>query len=287
MNYSEIANNSERGVARSTLSRAVVLGGQVSLAVLDTTALVAEGGRRHDLKGDALSLYGKTVTAACYLCGWLKRGASALTVSVNADGDFGKLSISGDGNLGLRGYLQNTGCVKGKLGSGTLTVVLDNGEGIPFAGTVPLVSEKMEENFARYFEESEQRLTGVALSVVLDNDGNLVRAGGAFLQALPSADEGVRAKIKEETPRLKAFLERGEYDRIFDYFGAQERDTREAKFACRCSKERVESLIFSMGKREALKLCEEQGKISVHCEYCNTDYDFSKERIKELFKRHE
>lgn len=287
MNYSEIANNNERATAGSTLSRALVLGGEVSLAVLDSTALVWEGGRRHGLKGDALSVYGKTVTAAAYLCGWLKRGASALTVSVNADGDFGKLSISGDGNLNLRGYLQNTGCEKGRLGGGTLTVVLDNGEGIPFAGTVPLVSEEMEENFARYFEESEQRLTGVALSVVLDKEGNLVRAGGAFLQALPAADEEARARIKEETPRLKTFLERGEYDKIFDYFGAEERDTREAKFSCRCSRERVESLIFSMGKREAVRLCEEQGKISVHCEYCNTDYDFSKERIKELFKRHE
>lgn len=289
----EIANNRKRSAGGkmqekiSTLSRALVLDGQVSLAVLDTTALVREGGRRHGMRGGALALFGKVLTAAGYLCGWLKKEDCSLTVSLDTDGDYGKISVSGDGNLCLRGYLQNAECRNGRLGNGTLSVIFDRGEGLPFAGTVPIVSEETEENFAFYFSESEQRPTGIALSVVLDGDGTLLRAGGAFLQALPFAETWAREKIFSERARLKKLLDDGGYQEIFSCFGAEWKETRETRFFCRCSEEKAESLILSMGKKEAENLCEELGEISVHCDYCNTDYRFSRERVKNILNQHE
>lgn len=270
----------------STLSRALILDGQVSLAVIDSTSLVLEAARRHSLKEGSLTVLAKTLTASCYLCGWLKGAKSSLTVSLSANGDFGRISVLGDGNLNLRGYVQNKDCVKGKLGAGSLTVVRDDGEKLPFAGCVPLVSEEIGENFSAYFQESEQVQTGIALSVVL-NDGILVRAGGVFLQALPFAGEEARTFIKSGAARFKAYLDSGEYSRIFKELGVEKAETREAKFACRCSEERVESLILSMGEESALELLKEEGKISVHCEYCNADYVFGKERVRKLFKNHE
>ena len=258
----------------STLFRALVSDGQVSLAVLDTTALVKEAAARHKLKAGAVKILGKTLTASGYLCGWLKNGKSSLTVSVYSDGDFGKISVLGDGNLNLRGYVENADCASGRLGRGTLSVVRDDREGLPFAGTVPLVSEEMEDNFTAYFGESEQLQTGIALS------------GGVFLQALPFASEKARAFIETETARFRQF-DAGDYGKILSELGVQKADTREIKFACRCSRERVESFILSMGREDAFALLKEEGKISVHCEYCNTDYVFGTEEIRKLFKKHE
>ena len=272
-------------VRPSTVSRALIKNGQVSLAVLDTTALVCEAAKRHSLTGDALTVLGKTLTAAGYLCGWLKGGKSSLTVSVRADGDFGKISVLGDGNLNLRGYVENA-CARGKLGKGALSVVRDDGEGLPFAGTVALVSEETEENFVAYFRESEQIKTGIALSVVSKNS-EVLRAGGVFLQALPFADEKACDFVARGAEGFTDFLEAGEYEKIFGASGVEAFETREMKFACRCSKERVEALILSMGKESAFALLKEQGQISVHCEYCNTDYVFGKDRIRKLFGKHE
>lgn len=272
---------------KSTLSRALVLDGQVSLAVLDTTALVREGGRRHSLKGGALALFSEVLTASCYLCGWLKESNNAMTVSVDADGDYGKISVSGDGNLNLRGYLQNAERESGRLGGGTLSVVLDRGEGLPFAGTVPLISEDVGENFSYYFAESEQRPTGIALSAVLNGDGTILRAGGAFLQALPFADEEAKKKVFSERARLKELLDAGDYEKIFTRFKAEPQETREANFLCRCSEAKAEAAVLSLGEAEAESLCEERGEISVHCDDCNTDYRFSRERVKYLFGKHE
>ena len=270
----------------STVSRALICDNQLSLVVLNTTSLVREAQKRHRLSKGSLCVLGKTLTAACYLGGWLKGEKSSFTVSVLSDGDFGRISVLGDGNLNVRGYVENSAIVHGRLGSGTLSVVRDDREGLPFAGTVSLVSEEMEDNFSTYFSESEQIETGIALSVVSSGD-ELVRAGGVILQALPFADEQARAIIKRDMPRLKQYLLAGENERILKEYGAQDIETREAKFLCSCSKVRVESLLLSMGREQALTLCEEDGQISVHCEYCNTDYIFRKEEIEKLFKKHE
>ena len=270
----------------STLSRALVLDNQMSLAVLDTTALVGEAAKRHRLKEGSLQVLGNTLTASAYLCSWLKGPNSSLAISLHTDGDFGKVSVLGDGNLNLRGYVENTAVEQGKLGDGTLSVVRDDRTGLPFVGTVPLVSEQIDENFAAYFSESEQIHTGVALCV-LTGGGKPVRAGGVILQALPFADESVRLQIPSKTALLKEFLMAGELDKIWGEFGVQKTETREVKFACTCSKARVESLLLSMGKEQATALCEEDGQISVHCEYCNTDYIFLQDKVRELFKKHE
>ena len=270
----------------STLSRALVMEEQISLAVVDATSLVKEAAKRHSLKEGSLQVLAKTLIASCYLCGWLKGERSSLTVSLAADGDFGRISVLGDGSLNLRGYVQNKDCANGKLGKGTLTVVRDDGEGLPFAGSVPLVSEEIEDNFTAYFRESEQLQTGIALSVITNGE-EVVRAGGVFLQALPFASDKARAFIENGAAHFKEYLGAGEYDKIFKELGAKEVKTRETKFACRCSEKRVESLILSMGEESALSLLEEEGQISVHCEYCNTDYKFGRERVRELFKNHE
>ena len=270
----------------STLSRALILDNQLSLAVLNTTSLVREAAKRHRLKEGSLQVLGNTLTASAYLCSWLKGPKSSLAISLFSDGDFGRVSVFGDGNLKLRGYVENTAIEQGKLGGGTLSVVRDDREGLPFAGTVPLISEEIDENFEAYFSESEQIQTGVALSVLTSGD-KIVRAGGVILQALPFADEKARAQIKSQTARLKELLTAGELDHIWGVFGVQKPETREVKFACTCSKRRVESLLLAMGKEQAMALCEEDGQISVHCEYCNTDYTFLKEKVRELFKKHE
>lgn len=270
----------------STVSRALVYDGQISLAVLDTTALVAEAAVRHALKADAAAVLGKTLTAAGYLCGWLKGENSSLTVSVRGAGEFHRINVLGDGGLRLRGYVARAEKGNGRLGKGTLSVVRDDGDGLPFTGTVALVSEEMEDNFTAYFKESEQLQTAVALSVVTDKD-KIVSSGGVFLQALPFADAAARSFLEEGKTRLQRLLGEGAYETILSELGVRKADTREIKFACPCSRARVESLILSMGREEAFALLEEEGKISAHCEYCNTDYEFGREEIRKLFGKYE
>ncbi len=89
----------------SKIYKTLLCGGELSLAVLDTTALVREAIMRHALSPVCAAALGRTMTATAYLCSWLKGEKSSLFVTVSGDGPCGKISVSGNGALQLRGNL--------------------------------------------------------------------------------------------------------------------------------------------------------------------------------------
>ena len=260
----------------SKIYKTLVFDDAVSLAVLDTTALVNEAIRRHRLSPVAAAALGRTLTATAYLASWLKDGESSLSVSVNGGGAGGKIGAAADGALNVRGFIEHPDVMlppraDGKLdvGScvgkrGTLTVIRDDGAGIPFVGTSELVSGEIAEDFSAYFLTSEQRPTAIALGVKIAPDGVCAGAGGVILQPLPGADEEGAERVLRD-------------------FGAENADVRDVLFRCHCSRERAASAILAMGRAEAESILREEGKIAVHCHYCNTDHTFYEEDVARLF----
>ncbi len=283
----------------SKIYKTLVCGGEVSLAVLDTTSLVQEAIDRHCLSPVAAAALGRTMTATAYLCSWLKAEESSLYVTVAGNGAGGKISVSGDGALHLRGNiavpdvslplradgkLDVGGCVGRK---GTLTVVRDDGEGIPFVGTSELLTGEIAEDFSAYFLTSEQRPTAVALGVLVTPQRVCLGAGGVFLQPMPGASEEAvcfaEQKIAGFSGISSLIAERGAEGILKDCFHAENAEAREIVFRCRCSREKAASAVLSMGRADAEKLLEEEGMIAVHCHDCNTDYLFGKEDVAVLF----
>ncbi len=285
----------------SKLYRALVFDERVSLAVLDTTAVVNEAIVRHRLSPVAAAALGRTMTAAAYLAGWLKEPSSSLSVSVDGGGAGGKVCVAADGALHVRGFVGQP-CLQlplradGKLDvggfvgrEGTLTVIRDDGDGIPFVGTSALVSGEIAEDFSAYFLTSEQRPTAVALGVQIAPQGECIGAGGVFLQPLPGAGEEAVAFCEEQIARfsdLSSAIARDGAQGVLHGFGVADAFGREVRFACRCSRERAASAVLAMGREDAFALLAEQGKIDVHCHYCNTDHTFDENDLRKLFREH-
>lgn len=274
----------------------------VSVAVLDTTELVNEAINRHGLSPLAAAALGRTLTATAYLCSWLKSGESALSVSIAGGGAGGKLSVAGDGNLNLRGYIEHPDVVlplrsDGKLDvggcvgkNGTITVVRDDGEGIPFVGTCELVSGEIAEDFSAYFFVSEQRPTAIALGVRIGQDGTCLGAGGVFLQPLPGASDESITKAENSIhlfANISKLIASDGAEKIMGLFPTECVSVREISFRCRCSRERAERAVLAIGESEARAILEEEGTIKVHCPDCNRDYLFSAEDIERLFSAKE
>lgn len=284
----------------SKLYKTLVLDGEISLAVLDTTALVQEAIARHGLSAVAAAALGRTLTATAYLSSWLKEAQSTLSVTIDGRGAGGKISVSGDGGLHLRGNIANPGVelpprADGKLdvggcvgANGTLTVVRDDGEGLPFVGTCALVSGEIAEDFSAYFLTSEQRPTALALGVKIGADGNCLGAGGVFLQPLPNAREEHISFAESEIAKfaqISTLIEQGGAVPVLRSFGAERWEERDVVFRCRCSRERAARALVSLGKEDAEKLIEKEGAVSVHCHDCNTDYIFGREDVEKLFRK--
>ncbi len=278
--------------------KSLIWGESVSLAVLDTTALVNEAIERHKLTPVAAAALGRTMTATAYLCSWLKEGTGALSVTVDGGGPCGKVFAVGDGNLYLRGFVQEPAAdlppradgkldVGGLVGKkGTLTVIRDDGDGIPFAGTCALVSGEIAEDFSAYFLTSEQRPTAIALGVKMGTDGKCLAAGGLFLQPLPGADDLILSRTEEEIAKYRNIstqIEEMGAEKLLLQVENSPYEKREIFYRCHCSRERAAAAVLSLGREDAMKLIAERGEICVHCDYCNTDHRFGEEDTKKIF----
>ncbi len=281
--------------------RGLIYNEEVSLAVADTTALVNEAIRIHGLSPLSAAALGRTLTVAAYMCSSLKTEGSALSVTIKGDGVGGPIYVSGDRLLHMRGYIDNPqaalppnalgkldvgGCV-GR--NGYLSVVRDDGENRPFVGTTPLVSGEIGEDFAAYFAYSEQLPTAIAVGVKISREGSCLGAGGVFLQPLPGASEESIQKAEEAIGQFGAvssLLQEMSAEALAEkYFGNVTFYKLKPEYKCNCSRNYIEGILAAMGEEELRAVVAEQGKISVHCHYCNTDYEFSPAEAEEIIKR--
>lgn len=273
------------------LYKSLVYDKQVSLSVLDTTDLVDKAIKIHKLNARSAELLGNLLTCCAYMSGCLKseRGAVSLTVKA-VDGD-GCVSVSGDSQLHIRGYADGS-CEK-TLKGGTLTVIKDDGFYRPFVGACEIKTDDVSEILMQYFHQSEQVPTAVSVGVKLNDDGSCKSAGGVIMQLLPGTSESNMDRAEE---RMQAFVHAAD---VVENFGADGivKNFFEGEIApdglyllhpdyvCNCSRGKIADVLVSVGKQELLNIIEEQGKVSVHCHYCNTDYEFNENDVENLFNK--
>ena len=149
-----------------------------------------------------------------------------------------------------------------------------------------MVSGEIAEDFSAYFLTSEQRPTAVALGVKIGTDGKCLGAGGVFLQPLPGADEKTLIRTETEImkfPNLSSLIQEKGAEGVLRGIENADYYEKEVRYRCFCSREKTESLVIALGKEDAQSLVKERGNISVHCHYCNTDYEFDEAAVSALF----
>ena len=141
-----------------------------------------------------------------------------------------------------------------------------------YQGIVDARGESLSECLEHYFERSVQVPTRIWLLA----DGNC--AAGLLLQRMPDAAAELPA---DDWRRLGLMARTLTLDEARDGIGTElvhklfaEDDVRafrprSPRFECRCSTERVERALKLLGEEEVRATLEEQGAVSVTCEFCN------------------
>ena len=269
------------------LYKSLVYGLQVSLSVLETTELVNDAIKTHNLSDGGTKLLGGLLTACAYMAGCLKSEKGAVSITVKSGDGSATASVSGDSQGHIRGYIDGA---ENGLKGGTLTVIKDDGLYRPFIGTCELKCDDVSENLMQYFHMSEQIETAVAIGVKTEN-GRCVAAGGVVMQLLPGTTE---ENMDRAENAMQNFTDPADVisklgaDGIMEKFFSE--DCAEGgtyltfpEYKCNCSHKKIEGVIAPLGKAELLKIIEEEGAVSVHCHYCNTDYKFTEEDVLKLF----
>ncbi len=201
------------------------------------------------------------------------------------------------------------------LGDGILAFTIDQGVGMqPYQGIVPLDGSSLEDIAGVYFRQSEQLPTRVRLGVAelfdRDADGNLRRgwrAGGIIAQFLPQAPERLRqrdlhggdgddgaAEYSEDDAWTEAvaLVDTVDMDeltdpqvpaekllfRLFHEQGVRVYDPQLILDRCNCSRDKIKGVLSGFSAEE-IQDSQENGIISVTCEFCSTTYHYPVEEL--------
>ncbi|MDY2986892.1 MAG: Hsp33 family molecular chaperone HslO [Peptoniphilus sp.] len=289
------------------LVRAIDKDAQVKIFACSSKNMVEKAREIHNTSKTATAALGRTLTAAALMSENLKNEADTLTINIKGDGDIGQIIATAKMNGIVKGYVNNPMAdadireSDGKLdvgkivGKGTLTVVADQGLKEPYIGKVELISGEIAEDLANYFYRSDQVPSVVSLGVLVDVDYSVKAAGGFILQLMPGANDECISKIEENIYKLKSItsmLDRGMtpeqiVEAVMSGFEIKILDEKEIGFNCDCSLEKVEDSLISLGKDELEAIIEEDGKAEVMCHFCNSKYNFSKEKLTSILKNME
>ncbi len=173
---------------------------------------------------------------------------------------------------------------------GFLYITKDLGMKEPYKGSVPLISGELAEDFTYYFAKSEQTPSAVALGVLVNTDHSILASGGFVIQLLPGLTNDEIGDIEEMLARIPSFtsmLGGGlNLEEILQTVlpSFQKLDQMDVMFRCKCSRERVETTLISLGKTELQEILEDEGFAEVVCHFCNEAYRFNEDDLKRMIE---
>ncbi len=276
--------------------------GKVSIICADTTYLVEQARKIHDLSPVATAALGRTLTVSSIIAINMKDKDDRLTVQIKGDGPIGNIVVVANNFPELKGYVGNNlldlplnkngklnvGQAVGK--NGFLNVIKDIGLKDPYIGMVPLVSGEIAEDFTNYFATSEQTPSVVSLGVLVNSDG-VKKSGGYVLTLMPYATEDIIEKIEKNIEKIDSISKM--LDENIPLIEIAKKATGDENikvieeniipvYECDCSKEKIEKGLIAIGKDELKDIIETQGNIETVCHFCNKKYNFSKQELQNL-----
>lgn len=289
---------------KDKIIRGLLLNRTVNVIAITGKNMVEEARRVHKLSRVCTAALGRTMLATSMMSAKLKSSTDSITVTVAGDGPAGSITVVGREGGIVKGYVTNPEVelplnplnkldVGGAVGRGDLRVVRDFSLKEPYVGSCHLVNGEIAEDFARYFAVSEQQPSLVYLGVRIEPACGTVRsAAGLILAPLPNCpDEDLDRleSLSNAISELSMHIDEGEeletaLNRLFDGFDFEMTEEMEPAFKCDCSRERLESVLVSLGSTELRDIIENDGKAEIVCRFCSTAYQFGKDVLEELLE---
>jgi molecular chaperone Hsp33 len=255
---------------------------------------------------------GQAVAASLLLAATIKF-SGVLSLQLQGDGPVHLLLVQCTDGLGVRGLARHReggvlqqDTFSAMFGSGNLTVTLETESAAQrYQGIVPITGGSLADALQLYFENSEQLPTrlwlhadaqgasGMLLQRLPVESGALqtgaVQTGAVRAGAPPPADvedAWRRVQIIGDTltaEELHTLADREILHRLFNEDDVRLYEPAPVYFRCRCSRERVTSMLQGLGEQEIRSVLAERGQVEVRCDFCNRAYTFDAVDVAQLF----
>jgi len=283
--------------------RATAANAQIRAFAATTRDLVEVARKSHDTSPVATAALGRLLTGGAMMGVMMKGDKDVLTLQIKCSGPIGGLTVTADSRGNVKGYVnqpqvilpanaQGKLDVGGALGLGVLSVIKDLGLKEPYAGQTELKTGEIGDDLTYYFASSEQVPSAVGLGVLMEKDNTVRQAGGFIIQLMPFAEEEVIAQLEKklaEVTSVTELLDQGYtpemlLEKLLGNMGLEINEKIETGFSCNCDKVRVGKVLISLGEKELQSMIDEGQDIELNCHFCNTNYKFTVEELKELLE---
>ncbi|MBQ8281799.1 MAG: Hsp33 family molecular chaperone HslO [Lachnospiraceae bacterium] len=277
--------------------------GQIRAFACTTKELTEHARQVHNTSPVATAALGRLMAGGLMMGSMLKGEKDLVTLKIEGAGPAKGALVTADAFGRVKGYVSMPDVMlppraDGKLdvgnafGAGFLSVIKDMGLKEPYVGQTVLQTGEIAEDLTYYFATSEQVPSSVGLGVLMNKENTVRQAGGFIIQLLPFAEDEVIDKLEENIKNLKSvtsMLDAGmtPEDMLGELLGNMDlkiTDTLPASFHCNCSKDRFTRGLMSIGKKEISEMIADGKPITVNCHFCNSDYIFNMEDLKEIIK---
>ena len=284
--------------------RATAKDAQIRAFACTTREIVETARKAHDTWPVATAALGRLLTAGTMMGSMLKGEKDILTIQINSSGPIKGMTVTADSKANVKGYViepkvdlppnsQGKLDVGGAMGIGVMNVIKDLGLKEPYVGQTVLQTGEIGDDLTYYFATSEQVPSSVGLGVLMNKDNTVKQAGGFIIQLMPFASEDVITQLEENLAKVKSvtsLLDEGKTpEQILEFIlgdmDLEILDTIPTQFYCNCSKERVEKAIISIGKKDIQEMIADDKDIEVNCHFCNTNYCYTVDDLKDMIKR--
>ena len=289
------------------LERTALRGRVVRLGALVDRVLT-----RHDYPEPVGRLLGELLVLAATLAGALKFNGT-FSLQIRSDGPVSLMLADCTNDGAMRGYARydDAGVAEAPgtdagtlLGNGQLAFPVDqNQSGQAYQGIVELSGTTLTDCMQTYFRQSEQLKTGLKIAVdrVAAGDAARWRAGGIMIQRLADEVGDAWSGERLDDDWLRTMLLLGTATdaelvdphlpperlllQLFHEEGVRVFTPLELRFGCRCSRERVETMLRRFPEHELHDMKDDDGDVVVTCQFCNVDFRFDDAQLARLHGR--
>lgn len=284
--------------------RAMAAGGQIRAFAAITRETVETARKNHNTSPVATAALGRLLTGGAMMGVMMKGDKDLLTLRIQGDGPIQGITVTADAYGNVKGYVGNPNVlipanargkldVSGAVGHGFLQVIMDMGLKEPYNGQVMLQTGEIAEDLTYYFATSQQVPSAVGLGVLMERDNTVRRAGGFIVQLMPFAEEETVARLERQVGEISSvttLLDQGHtpetlLEILLEGMKPEISEKTETRFYCNCSKEKVSRALISVGRKDLREMIEDGREVEMNCHFCNTNYVFSVEELKELYRR--
>ena len=239
--------------------------GKISIVCSDTTELVEEARKTHDLSPLATAAFGRLATITAIMAQEMKNSSDKITVQVKGNGEIGTMLTTANNFPKVKGFVSNPHVdlplnefgkldVGGAVGQdGYINVIKDiglkeNKDGVKAAGGY-LINPMPDATAEEIYKVEQSIFKAGAISKMLDENLSLLEIAKKV-----TGDNNVKVVQDNIVP----------------------------VYECDCSKESMADGLASIGKTELEDIIEKDGKAELICHFCNKKYQFSKEELKNI-----